>query len=84
MSPSESSATDATVLVSRYVALYLRYSMVMIERSDKKVPVSFYITHSQEDKLSDLSKKTQVPMSAYIREGLDWVLAKYRDRAGEQ
>lgn len=43
-----------------------------------KVPVQAYLEPAQAEALKALSDKTRVPQQAYIREGVDIVLAKYR------
>jgi len=41
------------------------------------IPWSFHFETKQLEKLRELSKRTRVPQSAFIREGLDYVLKKY-------
>lgn len=41
-----------------------------------------YLTREQRDGLARLSKATRIPMQAYIREGVELVLAKYRKKGG--
>jgi hypothetical protein len=43
-----------------------------------KVPVQAYLEPAQAADLKALSERTRVPAQAYIREGIDVVLAKYR------
>jgi len=38
-----------------------------------------YITEEQDRQLKELSKRTKVPVSVYIREGIDVVLNHYKD-----
>jgi len=45
-----------------------------------KVPVQAYLEPAQAAELRALSERTRVPAQAYIREGLDVVLAKYRGK----
>jgi hypothetical protein len=44
----------------------------------KKAQLSFYPEPAMYEALKTLSGKTRVPQQAYLREGLDYVLAKYR------
>jgi predicted DNA-binding protein len=39
---------------------------------------------SQKERLKDLSSKTRVPISEYLREGIDLVLDKYREELNTQ
>jgi len=39
---------------------------------------------SQKERLKDLSNKTRVPISEYLREGIDLVLDKYREELQTQ
>jgi len=43
----------------------------------KKVTIAVYVEPEQKAALDALSKKTRVPASVYLREGLDMVLKKY-------
>jgi len=45
----------------------------------KKISTTIYITESQDRGLKELSRRTKVPVAVYIREGIDLVLANYRD-----
>lgn len=45
----------------------------------KKISTTIYITEEQEEGLKELSRRTKVPVSVYIREGIDAVLSKYKD-----
>ncbi len=45
----------------------------------KKISTTIYITEEQERKLKELNKRTKVPVSVYIREGIDLVLDRYQD-----
>ena len=45
----------------------------------KKISTTIYITEEQDEELKELSRRTKVPVSVYIREGIDAVLGKYRD-----
>ena len=45
----------------------------------KKVSTTIYITPEQNDLLKLLNQKTKVPVAEYIRQGIDLVLAKYKD-----
>jgi predicted DNA-binding protein len=44
----------------------------------KKISTTIYITEEQDQLLKELSQRTKVPVSVYIREGIDSVLARYR------
>ena len=44
----------------------------------KKTQIAAYLEPEQADALKALSGKTRVPMQAYLREGLDMVLEKYK------
>jgi predicted DNA-binding protein len=44
----------------------------------KKISTTIYITSEQDRQLKELSKRTKVPVSVYIREGIDSVLAYYK------
>jgi predicted DNA-binding protein len=48
--------------------------------SRKKVSTTVYITSEQSEKLKQLTERTKVPTAAYIREGIDLVLERYKDR----
>ncbi|MBN2288649.1 MAG: ribbon-helix-helix domain-containing protein [Candidatus Glassbacteria bacterium] len=52
--------------------------------SESKTQITTYILVSQKEKLKDLSSKTRVPISEYLREGIDLVLAKYRAELNTQ
>ena len=43
----------------------------------KKVPYTTYLTSEQKLVLGKLSAATHVPITCYIREGIDLLLAKY-------
>jgi len=43
----------------------------------KKILKSLFLDKEQVEKLKKLSAKTRVPISVYIREGVDLVLNKY-------
>jgi predicted DNA-binding protein len=45
----------------------------------KKISTTIYITEEQDEGLKELSKRTKVPVSVYIREGIDAVLNQYKD-----
>jgi len=47
--------------------------------AESKTQITTYILVSQKEKLKDLSDKTRVPISEYLREGIDLVLDKYRE-----
>jgi hypothetical protein len=43
----------------------------------RKIQVALYLDRDQVDALKMLSHKTRTPQQDYLREGLDYVLAKY-------
>jgi len=45
-----------------------------------KVPVQAYLEPEQARALKELSVRTRVPQQAYLREGIEHVLAKYRSK----
>jgi hypothetical protein len=45
--------------------------------SRKKVSTTIYITPEQADRLKLLHERTKVPISVYIREGIDMMLKHY-------
>ncbi len=45
----------------------------------KKISTTIYITEEQDRRLKELSRRTKVPVSVYIREGIDLVLDRYKD-----
>ena len=45
--------------------------------SRKKISSTVYITPEQNDRLKLLHERTKVPISVYIREGIDLVLKQY-------
>jgi ribbon-helix-helix protein len=47
----------------------------------KKTQIAAYLEPEQMAALKELTARTRVPMQAYLREGLDYVLKKY-SRAG--
>ena len=50
-----------------------------------KLPTTVYITEEQQQLLKLLSERTKVPVAAYIREGIEMILKKYRkDLPGQQ
>ncbi len=46
----------------------------------KKISTTIYITPEQNDALKTLNERTKVPVAEYIRQGIDLVLAKYKDQ----
>jgi predicted DNA-binding protein len=44
-----------------------------------KISTTVYITDEQDRKLKELSRRTNVPVAVYIREGVDIVIGKYGD-----
>ena len=45
----------------------------------KKVTTTVYITPEQEYLLKRLHDRTKVPVAEYIRQGIDLILAQYKD-----
>ena len=45
----------------------------------RKLSTTVYITTEQDAALKLLHARTKVPVAEYIRQGIDLVLAKYRD-----
>ena len=45
----------------------------------KKISTTIYITEEQDRRLKELSRRTKVPVSVYIREGIDLALERYKD-----
>ncbi len=52
--------------------------------SESKTQITTYILVSQKERLKDLSNRTRVPISEYLREGIDLVLDKYREEVQSQ
>ncbi len=53
--------------------------MVQKKRTpEKRVKVAVYLDAEQKRRLDALSESTRVTWSAYIREGVDLVLARYK------
>jgi len=52
--------------------------------SESKTQITTYILVSQKEKLKNLSDKTRVPISEYLREGIDLVRDKYREELQTQ
>ncbi len=46
----------------------------------KKLATTIYITESQQQLLKELNRRSKVPIAEFIREGIDLVLERYRDR----
>jgi predicted DNA-binding protein len=46
----------------------------------KKISTTIYITPEQNEQLKTLHERTKVPIAVYIREGIDLVLERHRDR----
>jgi predicted DNA-binding protein len=46
----------------------------------KKISTTIYITPEQNDQLKVLHERTKVPVAVYIREGIDLVLEKHREK----
>jgi predicted DNA-binding protein len=45
----------------------------------KKISTTVYITEEQDQRLKELSGRTKVPVSVYMREGIDLVIDRYKD-----
>jgi predicted DNA-binding protein len=45
----------------------------------KKISTTVYITEEQDRRLKELSGRTKVPVSVYMREGIDLVIDRYKD-----
>jgi hypothetical protein len=48
--------------------------------SRKKISTTVYITPEQDEALKRLNARTKVPVAEYIRQGIELVLAKYKDQ----
>jgi predicted DNA-binding protein len=46
--------------------------------SRKMISTTVYLTPEQDEQLKKLSEKTRVAVAAYIREGVEMVLDKYK------
>jgi hypothetical protein len=46
----------------------------------KKVSTTVYLTEEQNSALKVLNKKTRIPIAEFIREGIDLVLHKYKEK----
>ena len=44
----------------------------------QKIAASIYLDKPQAKELKALSDRTRIPQQVYLREGVDFVLAKYR------
>jgi predicted DNA-binding protein len=47
-------------------------------KPEKRVKVAVFLDAEQKRRLDALSQATRVTWSAYIREGVDWVLDRYK------
>ena len=45
-----------------------------------KISTTVYITPEQNELLKELCRKTRVPVAEYIREGIDMVLDRHREK----
>jgi hypothetical protein len=50
-----------------------------VTNTRNKITTTVYITPEQDAKLKTLSAKTRVPVAAYIRDGIDFVLAQHSE-----
>lgn len=48
--------------------------------SRKKIGATVYLAKEQVDDLKLLNEKTRIPVSVFVREGIDLVLEKYKDQ----
>jgi hypothetical protein len=46
----------------------------------KKISTTVYITPEQDAQLKVLTGRTKVPVAEYIRQGIDLILEKHRDK----
>ncbi|MEW5853438.1 MAG: ribbon-helix-helix domain-containing protein [Myxococcota bacterium] len=46
----------------------------------KKISTTIYITPEQNEMLKILNEKTKVPVSEFVRQGIDLVLEKYKEQ----
>ncbi len=46
----------------------------------RKVSTTIYITAEQSERLKELAHKTKVPVAEYIRQGIDLILDRDRDK----
>ena len=53
---------------------------MVIRMSRKKLSTTVYLTPEQDAALKSLRDRTKVKVAEYIREGIDLVLAKYKDQ----
>jgi predicted DNA-binding protein len=45
----------------------------------KKISTTVYITEEQDQQLKELSRRTKVPVSVYIRDGIDLILRQHQE-----
>ena len=50
----------------------------------KKIATTIYITEEQQRMLKELHERSKVPIAEYVRQGIDMILLKYRDRLSGQ
>lgn len=50
----------------------------------RKLSTTVYLTVEQDKALKELSEKTKVPAAEYIRQGVDFILAKHREELSGQ
>lgn len=46
----------------------------------KKISTTIYITPEQNERLKTLHERTKVPVAVFIREGIDLVLERHREK----
>ena len=52
----------------------------MARKVYKQIAFQSYLSEKVFNGLKDLSKRTRVPMSEYVREAVDYVLKKYKGK----
>jgi Ribbon-helix-helix domain len=65
-------------MVTQQAAQGTRHKAQIMAR--KKISTTVYITPEQNDLLKQLHDKTKVPVAEYIRQGIDLVLERERER----
>lgn len=60
-----------------YMVMYVSFVFRSAHMARKKIATTIYITEEQDQKLKELSRRTKVPVSVYIREGIDLALERY-------
>ncbi len=52
----------------------------MVSQKGRQAQTSIYLPVETLEKLKSLSKRTRIPMAAYLREAVDDLLRKYENR----